>query len=246
MLRCRVPVDVHTYKFDVRGQRCGQQVVRSDVRDGIAYLESEAKFEAPLSQATVKQLSRCDAADGTSFEYVESSASREGEHKIHVTFGDDDGLVTYRVGRDEASLPYLQPFRDPLSVIWALRRQDLAAEDLGDRIRVPMLGSFAEAHRIGTGPLDTELGRKDAIQFQIFPGGTRIWVDADPPHVVLAVRQRWSDGWMSATLTSVAREGKLSIWSSPLAPTVERKSTRKRKRRRRRGGERRRTKGGER
>jgi len=227
-----VSVEVLEYRLDVRGVPAGRHVLRSEDEGRDARLEGEATFEGPLGPARVLQLSRCHANLMTSREFRETTHDRSGERRMRIEFDDGDGLVRMRRGDELAETPYLESFRDPLSMLRELRRADPAAL----RIRIPMLGKVVEARALGEVELATELGPKRARAYQLHPGGSWIWVDAEPPHTILKFTQRTPDGLVDAVLVKVAQETELPGWDAEEGRGGAKKRGKRRRRRRGRGG----------
>jgi hypothetical protein len=236
-----VSVEVLAYRLEVRGVSAGRQLLRSKEEGRHARLEAEAEFSGPVSAARVVQLSRCHRDKMTSYEFVETSKDRGGERRMRIDFDGRDGLVRMRRGQDDvAETPYLQPFRDPLSMLREVRRTGPALE----RLRIPMLGTTVEAHAVDEVELDTALGTKRARVFQLHPGGSWIWVDLAPPHPILKLTQRFPEGHLDALLESIAQETQLPAWDAEQQRSGKRRRGKRRKRRGRRRGGRSRSRGG--
>jgi len=237
-----VSVEVLDYRLEVRGVPAGRHVLRSEeqgrdaradgARRASVRLEGEATFEGPLGPARVLQLSRCDADLMTSREFRETTVDRSGERRTRIEFDEGDGLVRMRRGDELAETPYLTSFRDPLSMLRELRRADAAAQ----RIRIPMLGKVVEARSLGMVELTTELGPKQARAYQLHPGGSWLWIDAEPPHPILKLTQRTPDGLVDALLVKIAHGTELPGWDAEEGRGGTKKRSKRRRRRRGRGG----------
>ncbi|MEX2502856.1 MAG: hypothetical protein WD336_10815 [Trueperaceae bacterium] len=226
-------VEVHGYRFEVRGVAAGRQVLRAKEEGRQVRLEGDARFEGPLPKAQVVQLSRCHRDKGTSYEYTERTHDRSGQRSFRIEFDGRDGLVRFqRSDAESAETPYLQPFRDPLSMLRELRRAPADAE----RIRIPMLGSTVEALALGEIDLDTDLGPKRARTYLLHPGGSWAWIDVAPPHAILKLSQRTPDGRIDAYLTSIGSDASLPNWDVDHDAGRGRKGKRRKRRRRGRGG----------
>jgi hypothetical protein len=223
-----VSVEVHGYRLEVRGVPAGRQVVRSKEEGGHVRMETEATFEGPLPAATVVQLSRSLRDGYLSREFRETIKDRSGERRFQVVFDGRDGLVKLQQGDDKAEAPYVEAFRDPLSMLRELRH----APPDADRVRVPMLGKTVEARPAGETELDTPLGRRRARAFQLFPGGSWVWVDLDAPHAIVKFRQRTPDGAIDGLLERVAEETALPVWDAQGKRSSGRRRGKRRKRRR--------------
>jgi hypothetical protein len=236
-----VSVEVLDYRLEVRGVAAGRHVLRCKEEGRHARLEAEAAFEGPLGSAKVTQLSRCHRDKMTSYEFQETTRDRGGERRMRVEFDGRDGLVRFRRGSDDlAETPYLQPFRDPLSMLRELRRADPEA----DRLRIPMLGKTVEARSLGEVELDTALGPKRARAYLLHPGGSWVWVDVEPPHAILKLTQRTPDGMVDALLVGIAQDTRLPGWEAEEQGGKRKRGKRRRGKRRRRKGRGGRSRGG--
>lgn len=222
-------VEVLDYRLEVRGVPAGRHVVRSKDEGRLVRMECEATFEGPLPSAKVVQLSR-SRHDHVSEEFLETTKDRSGERRVRMVFDGRDGLVKLERGDEKAETPYLESFRDPLSLLHELR----AAPPDAARVRIPMLGKTVEARALGEVELDTPLGTRTARSFQLFPGGSWVWIDVEPPHPIVRFRQRTGDGPIDGVLTRVAEETKLPAWEALDKGGGGRR--RGKRRRRRRGG----------
>jgi len=226
-----VSVEVLDFRLEVRGAAVGRQTLRSKEEGRHARLEAEATFEGPLGAAKVVQLSRCHRDKMTSYEYREVTRDRSGERKVRFEFDGRDGLVRLERGEDRAEAPYIEALRDPLSMLRELRRALPNAE----RIRMPMLGKTVEARCLGEVDVDTALGATRARAYQLFPGGSWVWVDVAPPHRIVKLRQRTADALIDAVLVGIGQEATLTAWNVE-EQGQDRKRGRRRRRRRGRGG----------
>jgi uncharacterized membrane protein YgcG len=122
-----------------------------------------------------------------------------------------------------------------------LRELRLAPPD-AERVRVPMLGKTVEARPAGDTELETPLGRRRVRAYQLFPGGSWLWVDLEPPHAIVKFRQRTPDGTIDGILERVAEETALPAWDAQGKRSGGRRRGKRRKRRR--GGRSRSSSGG--
>lgn len=223
-------VEVLEYRLEVRGVPAGRQVVRSRTDGRQVRMETEVTFDGPLPAATVVQLSRSLRDDFVSFEFRETSKDRSGERRFDIVFDDRDGLVTFRRGDEKAEAPYVEPFRDPLSLLRELR----AAPADATRIRVPMLGKTVEARALGEVEVETPLGTRRTRAYQLFPGGSWMWIDVGAPNAIVKFAQRTDDAVVDGVLSAIAETDALPLWDAQ----GKRSSGRRRgkRRRRRRGG----------
>ena len=225
-----MPVEVLDYRLEVRGVAAGRQIVRSRTDGRQVRMETEATFDGPLPAATVVQLSRSLRDDFVSHEFRETTKDRSGERRFQVVFDDQDGLVKLRRGEDKAEAPYVEPFRDPLSLLRELR----AAPPDATRVRVPMLGKTVEARAIGEAEIETPLGTRRTRAFQLFPGGSWVWIDLEPPHAIVKFTQRTEDARIDGVLSSISTSDALPLWDAQGKRGGGRR--RGKRRRRRRGG----------
>lgn len=226
-----VSVEVHTYRLEVRGAAAGRHVLRQE-RDGRdVRLEAETRFDGALGRAEVTQLSRCTSDHNASVAFVERQKDPQSTRSFRIDFDDERGLVRMqREGDDSAEVPYLLPYRDPLSMLRDLRR---AAPD-GTRVWIPMLGKSVLARALGEVELDTALGTRRARSYLLHPGGSRVWIDVRPPHAVLRLAQATPEQTLDVLLESVGSDTRMPAWET-LDAEVGRKGAKKRRRRRRRG-----------
>lgn len=223
-------VEVLDYRLEVRGLPAGRHVVRSKEEGRHVRMECEATFEGPLPAAKVVQLSRSRRDDRVSQEFRETTKDRSGERRFRMVFDGRDGLVKLERGDEKAETPYVEAFRDPLSMLRELRE---APPDVA-RVRIPMLGKTVEARALGEVELETPLGRRTARSYQLFPGGSWLWIDVEAPHAIVRFRQRTGDGLVDGVLTRMAEETSLPAWEALDKGGGARK--RGKRRRRRRGG----------
>lgn len=227
-------VEVLAYRLEMRGVAAGRQLLRTKEEGRHARLEAEVEVSGPLSDGRVVQLSRCHRDKMTSYEFIETTRDRGGERRMRIDFDGRDGVVRMRRGQDDAAeTPYLQPLRDPLSMLREVRR---AGPDV-DRLRIPMLGTTVEARAVDEVELATPLGTKRARVFQLHPGGSWLWIDLESPHAILKATQRLPEGHLDALLERVAQEAHLPGWDAERQPSgKKRRGKRRRRRGRRRGG----------
>jgi hypothetical protein len=198
----------------------------------VTQLEGRASYQGALGQSTVVQRSRCHAARHYSLRFREETSDRSGQRTFEVDFNAQEGLVTASRGpRDQASVPYVRPYRDPLSLLHELR-----AGFEHEHLRLPMLGKDVTAQRVGEVELDTALGPKRAAAYLLHPGGSAVYIDLEPPHILLKMSQRLEDGYVEALLVRVAQEADMEAWGGSSddggAPGKRRKRSRRRRSRR--------------
>lgn len=228
-------VEVCSYRLTHKGKPVGNHELRVQPGGRVTLIEGKALFQGALGTSTVVQRSRCrDGVDGIalSLRFREETNERSGQRTFDVVFDAEQGLVTASHGREEASAPYLMPYRDPLSLLYELRRLGGAARGQ-EHIVVPMLGKDVTAQSAGEIELDTTLGRKTARAYLLHPGGSAVYVDREPPHLLLKMTQRLADGFVDAVLVRVAEETELEDWGAPGGGSKGRSGKRRRRSRRR-------------
>lgn len=228
-----MPVEVLTYRLEYRGQPVGRHVLRSQEQGRQVYLEARLDLQGALGDARVTQLSRCDRDKMTSFEFRERNEDRQGIRDFVVEFDGRDGLVKARRGLDERTdMPYLKPFRDPLSLLRQVRRLD----DPQEPVRVPMLGKDVLVQPLGDVTLDTAVGSRRAAAYLLQPGNAYLWIDRGPGAVILRFSQRVQEHMLEGYLVTEGSEAALSAWQELTeGDDGKRKRRRRRKRRRKRG-----------
>lgn len=198
-----MPVEVCSYRLTVRGQPVGTHTLRTERRGRSVALEGRLQLQGSLGTATVTQRSRSHAQRHFSFSYEEQTQRRGDNRSYRIDFDHEQGLVrASRGSNDRAELPYLRPFRDPLSLLHQLRQLG----DGEDPVRVPMLGKDVLVHAIGAIELETALGRKTARAFTLQPGGCYVYVDREAPHHILAMTQRVEGQLLDAQLVQIGQE----------------------------------------
>ncbi|MFA5567927.1 MAG: hypothetical protein WC972_04685 [Trueperaceae bacterium] len=199
-------VEVMSFRLTYRGKPAGTQVLKTEEQGRHAQLEGRSQFSGPLGNATVVQRSRSHAQHFFSLRYLEETQERNDNRAFDVTFDAQTGLVTAAKGsKDQASMPYVLPFRDPLGLLRELRNMDEPTEPA----EVPMLGKNVSVQFAGTVELDTALGKKRARAYLLHPGQSVVYVDVEAPHYILKLTQRLAEGHVDALLVRVASEGPL-------------------------------------
>ena len=219
-------VEVCSYRLTLKGKPVGSHELKTLHRGRSTLLEGRAQFQGPLGSGSVVQRSRCAASERVSQRFREDWNERSGQRSFDVVFDPDEGLVRASKGRDQATAPYLLPYRDPLSLLLELR-------ELGDvehRV-VPMLGKDVTVQRVGEVELDTVLGTRDAVAYLLHPGGNVVYVDRAPPHLLLKFSQRLNDGFVDALLVKVDEEDALQDFDAPSGGDSGRRGSGKRRRR---------------
>jgi hypothetical protein len=189
-------------------------------------------LQGSLGHTITTQKSRIDRSSFHSFHYKETSTQRNQKRNFEVTFDQRNGLVTAVAGKnDRASVPYIRPFRDPLGLLHEVRHLDSAT----DMVRVPLLGKDVVVQTVGEMNLDTVLGERKAYVYNLHPGNSYLYVDAEEPFPILKMTQRLADFLIDVLLVNLSHEA-----GPPAREKPEGKSQRQRSRRRGRGQKRKR------
>jgi hypothetical protein len=199
-----MPVEVCSYRLTHKGKPVGSHELKTFHRGRVTLLEGRAQFQGLLGTTTIVQRSRCGGRERWSQRFREETKERSGQRTFDVSFDANEGLVTASKGREQATAPYLLPYRDPLSLLLELR-------ELGDADHavVPMLGKDVTIQRVGEVEVDTPMGTRKAVAYLLHPGGSVVYVDREPPHLLLKFTQRLVDGFVDAVLVKVDEENEL-------------------------------------
>jgi len=221
-------VEVCSYRLTLKGRPVGSHELKVQRGGRVTLLEGRASFQGSLGTATVTQRSRCGNG-AVSQRFCEETSERSGQRVYDVVFDPDDGVVTASRGRDQATSPYLLPYRDPLSLLFELRSLDGT-----DHLVVPMLGKDVTVQHAGDVEVETPHGLRSARAYLLHPGGSVVYVEREAPHHLLKMTQRLGDGYLDALLVKVAEEGELDDWGAPGGAPQGRGGKRRRRSRRRR------------
>lgn len=222
-------VEVCSYRLTHKGKPVGSQELKTLHRGRVTLLEGRSQFQGALGSASIVQRSRCNSGERVSQRFREETSERSGRRTFDVVFDPDEGLVTATIGRDAATSPYVLPYRDPLSLLLELRELDAEQP-----VVVPMLGKEVTVQRVGEVQVDTPLGTRTAIAFLLHPGGSVVYVDREPPHLLLKMTQRLVDGHVDAVLVKIAEEADLEPWGEPGEGGGRKRGSSKRRKRSRR------------
>lgn len=226
------PVEVVSYRLSHRGKPVGTQTFKTADLGRHAQLEVRSQFQGGFGVGTVVQRSRC-LEGGVSLRFNEETQERSENRKFDVQFDARQGLVTATKGsKDSAQMPYLLPYRDPVSLLHEIRKLGV----LDKPYRVPMLGKEVTVQFVGEVELETVLGRRPAHAYVLHPGQSVIYVDMEQPRTILKLTQRLPDGQLDALLVKVATEDKIEAFgdhSEQNKPKGGGKSGRRRGQRRR-------------
>lgn len=222
-------VEVCSYRLTLKGKPVGSQELKTQHRGRDTLLEGRVHFQGALGNGSVVQRSRCGSGERSSQRFREEAHERSGQRTFDVVFDADQGLVRASKGRDQATMPYLLPYRDPLSLLLELRERTSE-----EPLVVPMLGKEVTVQRAGEVQLDTPLGQRTAVAYLLHPGGSAVYVDRESPHLLLKMTQRLNDGHVDALLVKVAEEAELEAWGEPAEGGGRKRGGKRRRRSRRR------------
>lgn len=209
------PVEVVSYRLSHRGKPVGSQTIKTADLGRHAQLEVRSQFQGGFGVGTVVQRSRCFDG-GVSLRFNEETQDRSESRKFDVVFDTRQGLITASKGsKDSAQIPYLLPYRDPVSLLHEIRKLGV----LEAPYRVPMLGKEVTVQFVGEVELETVLGRRPAYAYVLHPGQSVIYVDVKEPRTILKLTQRLPDGQLDALLVKVATEASMD----PFGDQVEQK-----------------------
>jgi hypothetical protein len=228
-------VEVVSYRLTYRGRPAGNQVMKTEVAGKVRRMELKAAFQGPLGNVTVLQRSRSSAQHHHSLRFSEETQEREGKRVFDVQFDSATGLVRATTGpKDTATVPYIRPYRDPLSLLGQVRA--LAGESAHG---VAMLGKDVTVLLMGEVELPTALGERRAWAYKVHPGNSLVYVDMEPPHAILKLTQRLAEGYLDSLIVSIASEPSLEAFGEDGGKQgqgqQQRRRGRRRQRRRRRG-----------
>lgn len=223
-------VETQSYRLSLRGKPVGTHILKSETKGSVTFLEGKMLLQGSLGAGTILQMSRSQRDGFASMSFREVTDQRNESRVFEVEFDERRGLVVATRGRERAEIPYVRPFRDPLSMLHELRLADADAEV----IRIPMIGKDVLARQIDEVSLDTVFGQRSARVYLLTPGRSYVYVDAKPPHAILKLTQRLDEHLVDAILVRTAQEAEMTEWST---------SSRRRSKKRRRGRRRRRGKG---
>lgn len=216
-------VEVNSYRLSLRGNPVGTHVLRTEHRGQTTHLDGRLMLQGSLGQVTTTQISRVDRKGKHSLGFREET-ERRGEKRLYeVVFDAERGLVRASRGSgDEADVPYILPYRDPLGLLHELRGLKANSEPL----RIPMLGKEVTVLHLGITEVDTALGRRNAHAYRLHPGNSYVYVEASQPFTIVHLSQRFDGQLLDASLLKIAQEDAM--------PSRESERPRQGKRRRRR------------
>ncbi len=195
-------VEVCHYRLALRNKAVGSQLLSTQFRGRTAILEAQLTLQGSLGSASVSQRSKVHRQQFFSFAFEEETQMSGVRRSFSVDFDIEAGLVRASKGNDQASVPYVSAFEDPLGLLYHLRH--LGPEVL--HLRVPMLGKEVVIERLGEATLETALGPQVAYAYLVQPGGNYVYVERDAPHHILQLSQRLDGQLLEATLVRVDEE----------------------------------------
>jgi hypothetical protein len=220
-------VEVCSYRISLRGAPVGTHVLRTEHRGQTTHLEGRLMLQGSLGQLTTTQVSRVHRRHKLSLGFHEST-ERRGENRVYdVLFDADQGLVRASRGSgDEAAVPYIRPYRDPLGLLYELRN----LEPCSDPTRIPMLGKDVTVLHLGSTELETALGRRSAHAYRLHPGNAYVYVEVEEPHAILQMSQRIEGQLLDVLLVKVGQEDAMPVREAERPRQGKRRRRRRRKR----------------
>lgn len=187
-------------------------------------------LQGALGELTTTQESQVSRHNGGSLSFRETT-ERKGDNRYYdVVFDANEGLVRARRGPgDEATIPLIQPYRDPLSLLLEIR--ELGTPD--QPVRVPMLGKEVTVLYLGETELDTTFGKRTTYAYRLHPGNAYVYVDTASPHPIVQMSQRVDGKLLDTLLVKVAQEDAMPARQDD-SPGPRRGKRRRRRRRRKR------------
>jgi len=225
-----VSVEVCNYRLTLRGKPVGTHVIKTEEAGRVRRMEAQSLFQGALGSSRVLQRSRSSVGEHHSLDFREETQERSEKRTFEVDFDADSGLVRASKGpKDRSEIPYLRPYRDPLSMLAEVRR-------LGDSgaTEIAMLGKDVVVQFLGAVDLNTALGDKRANAYLLHPGNSVVYVDSQAPHAILKLTQRLPDGHLDALIVSIASEATLEGFAADDRPQERGSKSGRRRRGRRR------------
>ncbi len=196
----------------------------TSVRGRIVFLEAKLLLQGSMGNVSVTQRSKCHRLEFYSLSFFEETQSRNETRQYSMQFDAETGLVRANKSGDVADMPYTRPFLDPLSLLYRMRHISPEAT----QTRVPMIGKDVVLERVQTTELNTALGKREAYEYQLHPGGSYAYVDTAAPHHILMLSQRVDGQLVDAALVRVDEEA-----DAPQRDKDDRRNRRQQGRRRR-------------
>jgi hypothetical protein len=235
-----VTIEALTYRLNARGRPAGRMLLQSGVRRQVALAEARLQLQGSLGSVTVVQTSRSDAREHHSLQWREALEGRQDQPPFEVHFDAEQGVVRATRGRhDQASVPYLLPYRDPLSLLRELRER--TAHDVQhDRPpaatpwRIPLLGKDVLITAIRDGVMENRDEERPVRSYTLHPGGSVVVVERRAPYPILRFLQRLPDTTLEATLVELGSAKSMTGWDDEEAVSESKPGGNRRRGRRRR------------
>ncbi|MEZ0320742.1 MULTISPECIES: hypothetical protein [Thermus] len=188
---------VYVYRYFFAGEEAGEG--RLEVRpqpEGGMKATLTAEVNLPLPKTRQRWQTETDA-EGFSLYFAERVEGRESR-VFTVERLEEEGVVLVTQGKESVAFPLLSPYHDPLSLILALPRLDLAP---GEVVRFAMPGGRVYVERLP----DLEVEGRLRRHFRLRPGLTLVQVEEGLP---VRMAQQVGDHVFEAVLEGVEAEPK--------------------------------------
>lgn len=188
---------VYVYRYFFAGEEAGEG--RLEVRpqpEGGMKATLTAEVNLPLPKTRQRWQTETDA-EGFSLYFAERVEGRESR-VFTVERLEEEGVVLVTQGKESVAFPLLSPYHDPLSLILALPRLDLAP---GEVARFAMPGGRVYVERLA----DLEVEGRLRRHFRLRPGLTLVQVEEGLP---VRMAQQVGDHVFEAVLEGVEAEPK--------------------------------------
>ncbi|RTH05804.1 hypothetical protein CSW47_04350 [Thermus scotoductus] len=188
---------VYVYRYFFAGEEAGEG--RLEVRpqpEGGMKATLTAEVNLPLPKTRQRWQTETDA-EGFSLYFAERVEGRESR-VFTVERLEEEGVVLVTQGKESVAFPLLSPYHDPLSLILALPRLDLAP---GEVVRFAMPGGRVYVERLP----DLEVEGRVRRHLRLRPGLTLVQVEEGLP---VRMAQQVGDHVFEAVLEGVEAEPK--------------------------------------
>ncbi|HAR69382.1 MAG TPA: hypothetical protein DCR99_07090, partial [Thermus scotoductus] len=188
---------VYVYRYFFAGEEAGEG--RLEVRpqpEGGMKATLTAEVNLPLPKTRQRWQTETDA-EGFSLYFAERVEGRESR-VFTVERLEEEGVVLVTQGKESVAFPLLSPYHDPLSLILARPRLDLAP---GEVVRFAMPGGRVYVERLP----DLEVEGRLRRHFRLRPGLTLVQVEEGLP---VRMAQQVGDHVFEAVLEGVEAEPK--------------------------------------
>jgi hypothetical protein len=179
----------------------------TSLRGRLVFLESKLVLQGSMGNISVTQRSKAHRFDFYSLSFFEENVTRGETRQFAMQFDSETGLVRANKSGDVADMPYTRPFLDPLALLYRIRQLNAPVAE-GERlqVRAPMIGKDVVVERIQTTTLTTALGKLEAYEYQLYPGGSYVYVDVAAPHHLLMLSQQVDGQLIDAMIVRVDEE----------------------------------------